>query len=118
METLMQNFRLGFSFAVLLLVAGMTVPTLAATSSSSSRTPDAALATAPEPLFLTGTCTAQLRTAYYSDAAHTNQVGLCRITCTQWDLGSEEPVFGGGGVCTGTESAYTVPLYSPCPCPH
>jgi hypothetical protein len=60
-----------------------------------------------------GTCPAPLETDYYSDASHTTKVGVCTITCAQWDL---DP--GATPKCTGTITPYsaTGPLRQ-CPCP-
>jgi hypothetical protein len=61
-------------------------------------------------------CNAWVVTNYYSDATQTTQVGQCSITCAQYDQTLDEPVFGGGGTCTGTSSAYTKELTTICRC--
>lgn len=61
-------------------------------------------------------CNAWVVTNYYTDATLTTQVGQCSITCAQYDQTLDEPVFGGGGVCTGTSSAYTKELTTLCRC--
>ncbi len=61
-------------------------------------------------------CNAWVVTNYYSDATLTTQVGQCSITCAQYDGTLDEPVFGGGGTCTGTSSAYTKELTTICRC--
>jgi hypothetical protein len=62
------------------------------------------------------TCNAWVVTNYYSDATLTTQVGQCSITCAQYDGTLDEPVFGGGGTCTGTSSAYKKELTTICRC--
>ncbi|HVR11878.1 MAG TPA: hypothetical protein VMW75_27805 [Thermoanaerobaculia bacterium] len=62
-------------------------------------------------------CTAWIKTAYYTSAAHTTLVGECNITCAQYDSGNEYPQPGGGGVCTGEATSFPVEVYSTCPCP-
>lgn len=59
------------------------------------------------------TCTVWTGTNYYSDATLTTRVGVCTITCAQFDI--KEPTFTGGGTCIGVSSAYTVRLYYGCP---
>jgi hypothetical protein len=61
-------------------------------------------------------CNAWVVTNYYSDATLSTQVGQCSITCAQYDQTLDEPVFGGGGTCTGTSSAYTKDLTTICRC--
>jgi hypothetical protein len=60
-----------------------------------------------------GTCSAALETDYYTNASHTTKVGMCVITCAQWDL---DP--GATGKCTGTITSFPGggPLRQ-CPCP-
>ena len=87
-------------------------------SPSASICPMAAVASvAPAPLFLSGSpqsaCPAALETDYYTDATHSTKVGMCVITCQQWDL---DP--GAQGKCTGTITSF--PGGGPlrlCPCP-
>jgi hypothetical protein len=58
-------------------------------------------------------CPAGLETDYYTDASHTTKVGMCVITCQQWDLDPGAP-----GKCTGTITSF--PGGGPlrlCPCP-
>jgi hypothetical protein len=58
-------------------------------------------------------CPAALETDDYSDTSHTTKVGMCVITCRQWDLDPGAP-----GKRTGTITAYSAggPLRM-CPCP-
>lgn len=70
-------------------------------------------ALASRPASTRGVCTAALETIYYSDGTYTTQVGMCVMTCQQWDL---DP--GSQGKCTGTITNYYKggPLRF-CPCP-
>jgi hypothetical protein len=70
---------------------------------------------APRP----NTCFVWIGTDYFTDAALTNRVGVCTITCNQAYYGSVEPTFDGGGTCTGTSGPYTLRRSYGCPgiCP-
>jgi hypothetical protein len=64
-----------------------------------------------------GGCTqlVQLGTLYFSDAAETNWVGQCTITCAQFVRGTGEPFPGQGGTCQGnTSTSYQAPLIGAC----
>ena len=55
-------------------------------------------------------------TYYFSDAAKTNVVGACSITCQQFVTGSADPTFTGGGSCSGVPGPYTTLTVRTCPC--
>jgi hypothetical protein len=65
------------------------------------------------------TCTVWIGTDYFTDAALTNRVGVCTVTCFQATRGIYRPTFGGGGTCTGSPGPYTLRRYYGCPgiCP-
>jgi hypothetical protein len=65
------------------------------------------------------TCYVWIGTDYFSDAAETNRVGFCTVTCDQAKYGRAEPTFTGGGTCTGTSGPYTLLRSYGCPgiCP-
>lgn len=67
---------------------------------------------APAPRF--ATCTVWTWTDYFSDAAKTNRVGFCSVTCFQATHGTATPTFGGGGTCSGTSGPYTTKLFTAC----
>ena len=78
------------------------------------------LSTPAQPLWLsqlttsrTSTCTVWIGTDYFTDAAHTTRIGVCTITCAQFD--HVDPTFADGGTCTGTSSSYTLRRYYGCP---
>lgn len=52
-------------------------------------------------------------TIYYSDAAKTQEVGSCSITCRQF-VDDDYPVFGGGGTCSGTSGPYMTEGFTMC----
>jgi hypothetical protein len=58
-------------------------------------------------------CTVWIGTDYFTDAAHTTRIGVCTITCQQFDI--VDPTFTGGGTCSGTSSSYTLRRYYACP---
>ena len=60
------------------------------------------------------TCTVWTWTDYFSDAAKTNRVGYCSVTCFQATHALADPTFGGGGTCSGTSGPYTTKLFTAC----
>jgi hypothetical protein len=109
--------RIGFSLGALVIVAGMAMPTPAKGVNICPATVDAQEVAIPAPAFMTsGMCDAWYRTVYFSDKNHTTLVGNCNITCQQYYIGSAEPIFGGGGTCTGMSSAFTQRETTSCPC--
>jgi len=70
-------------------------------------------ALASRPASSRSACPADLETDYYSDATYTTKVGMCVMTCQQWDLDAYDM-----GTCTGTITSYLKggPLRM-CPCP-
>jgi hypothetical protein len=80
------------------------------------------LSTPAQPVWLTElpirtqiTCSVWIGTDYFTDAAHTTRVGVCTITCSQFDI--VEPTFTGGGTCSGTSSSFTLRRSYACPGP-
>jgi hypothetical protein len=70
-------------------------------------------ALASRPASSRSSCPAALETDFYSDGTYTTKVGMCVMTCQQWDL---DP--GQLGTCTGTITSYYKggPIRQ-CPCP-
>lgn len=62
-------------------------------------------------------CSAWIRTIYFSSASMTTEVGICSISCRQFDFGDAEPTFSEGGTCSGVSSAYFSTVFGTCPCP-
>jgi hypothetical protein len=58
-------------------------------------------------------CNVWTGTDYYSDGTYSTRVGVCYISCSQFDF--IDPTFGTGATCTGVSSAYTIRRYSYCP---
>jgi hypothetical protein len=111
------------AFTVALSLAALGSLQAAEPRGSSAPFCPVAAATGPAPLFLSSSppqspnsvCTASLETDYYSDASHSTKVGMCVITCHQWDLGNYDPR---PNQCTGTITSF--PGGGPlrfCPCP-
>ena len=114
----MRMYRVGFSFGALALVAGLVAPAFAEGINSCPVAVDSLSVAAPAPVFRSsGNCSAWTHTLYFSSADHTTSVGSCFITCRQYDLGSADPTFTGGGTCSGMSSDFPVDNFTPCPCP-
>lgn len=61
-------------------------------------------------------CTQQVWTGtlFYADAAETQLIGECSITCSQWVQGVASPEPGEGGSCQGTTSGFQAVVISTC----
>ncbi len=101
----------------LLAVAALLIPL------SSQRAVAEQSFTPADPVWLAGlrtvqpkiTCTVWIGTDYFTDASHATRVGVCTITCSQFDL--VEPTFSGGGTCSGSSSSFTLRRFFACPGP-
>lgn len=93
--------------ATLALFVLVLIPLIALASSS-----------APGPS-TNATCNVWIGTDYFSDAAMTNRVGLCTVSCFDATHGNATPTFTGGGTCSGTSGPYTLRRNFACPgiCP-
>lgn len=101
-------------FALLAVILTLLVPL------SSHPAAAAELSTPEQPVWLAKltstkgfTCSEWIGTDYFSDASHTTRVGVCTITCSQFD--AELPTFTDGGTCTGVSSSFTLRRYYACP---
>lgn len=77
--------------------------------------PLVALASTSVPAPRSATCNAWTWTDYFSDAAKTNRVGYCSVTCFQATHSLATPTFTGGGACSGSSGPYTTQLFTDCP---
>lgn len=75
-------------------------------------------APSPDPQALGGGgCTAQqvwTGTLFYADAAKTQLIGRCSITCNQWIRGVASPEPNDGASCQGTFSNFQIAVISTC----
>jgi hypothetical protein len=94
--------------ASLALVVFVLMPLVALASSS-----------APNLGYRAATCNVWIGTDYFSDAALTNRVGFCTVSCFDATHGNATPTFTGGGTCSGSPGPYTLRRNFGCPgiCP-